>query len=233
MDTYKFLGLAGFDRIRQVGLLSVLTTVLMALWMAPPALAHHPMGGNVPSTFIEGFLSGLAHPIIGIDHFVFIIASGLLATVKRQGLLIPLTFVTSTLVGTGFHYAGLDLPGVELLVSGTILMFGILLTRKDDLKTVTVLVLSTLAGMCHGYAYGEAILGAQTTSLLAYLIGFTIIQLGIAAIAFMSGKRFIKQAGYGRPRFFALRSAGLVVCGIGIALLFPRILEVLLPLQKL
>ena len=38
------------------------------------AIAHHPMGGNTPSTLWEGLLSGVGHPIIGFDHLAFIVA---------------------------------------------------------------------------------------------------------------------------------------------------------------
>ena len=63
------------------------------LVVASPASAHHPMGGKMPSTFFEGFLSGLAHPLIGVDHLAFIVAVGLFAAIKPQGILIPIFFV--------------------------------------------------------------------------------------------------------------------------------------------
>ena len=37
--------------------------------LTEPAFAHHLMGGRTPATFGEGILSGLDHPIIGLDHF--------------------------------------------------------------------------------------------------------------------------------------------------------------------
>ena len=36
-------------------------------------------------------------------------------------------------------------------------------------------------GILHGYAYGESIVGAETTPLLAYLVGFAVIQYGLIA----------------------------------------------------
>ena len=39
-----------------------------------PAEAHHVMGGRMPSTFMEGLLSGLGHPVVGLDHLAFIVA---------------------------------------------------------------------------------------------------------------------------------------------------------------
>jgi urease accessory protein len=227
IDPFKFFKSAPFGKILRVRLLSFLA-IIMSLLIATPAMAHHAMAGKMPSTFMEGFFSGLAHPLIGVDHFAFIVASGLLAAAKPQGMLIPIAFIASTMLGTGLHYVGINVPGVELLVSGTILVFGILLTQKSTLQTTTVAGLSVLAGICHGYAYGEAIFGAQTTSLLAYLLGFTSIQLGVATIAFIVGKHCIKRPG--QPPISALRSAGFVICGVGMAFLFTQVLDVLLPL---
>jgi urease accessory protein len=36
--------------------------------LAEPAFAHHPMGGLTPATFADGLLSGLGHPVIGLDQ---------------------------------------------------------------------------------------------------------------------------------------------------------------------
>src|SRR5262245_66464475 len=46
------------------------------LLAAAPASADHVMGGRTPSTFLEGLLSGLAHPVIGPEHLGFLIVGG-------------------------------------------------------------------------------------------------------------------------------------------------------------
>lgn len=45
-----------------------LIALVSAFALARPALAHHAMGNTTPNTFAEGLVSGLAHPIIGLDH---------------------------------------------------------------------------------------------------------------------------------------------------------------------
>ena len=50
---------------------------LIAVLSTTSAQAHHVMDGMLPSTFVEGLLSGLGHPIIGPDHFAFVVAVGL------------------------------------------------------------------------------------------------------------------------------------------------------------
>jgi urease accessory protein len=41
-------------------------------------------------------------------------------------------------------------------------------------------LLFSIAGVFHGYAYGESIVGAETTPLSAYVIGFGVIQYLVA-----------------------------------------------------
>jgi urease accessory protein len=227
IDQSKVSRLASFRQLLQTKLVFLLSVVSVLL-IASPAMAHHAMGGKTPSNFFEGFLSGLAHPLIGVDHFAFVVAIALLAAAKRQGIVMPIAFILSAMLGTGLHLTGLSLPGIELLIAGSILIVGILLTRKDDLNRTAAFGLSAIAGVCHGYAYGEAIFGAQMTPMLAYLLGFTCIQLAVVMIVFKLGKRLLEQSQVSA----SLRSAGFVVCGIGGTVLFSQIVNVLLPLPK-
>lgn len=198
------------------------------LLTATPAFAHHPMD-KTPSNFFEGFISGVAHPLIGLNHFAFIVAVGLLAAVKRQGILIPISFVLAAMLGTGTHLASINLPGVELFVSGSVLLFGVLLVMKDSPNTVVVAGLSAVAGLFHGYAYGESIFGAEMTPLLAYLIGFTAVQLGVSLLAFRIGKATILRRKAEQESPEKLRSAGLVICGVGLAFFASQVVAVIFP----
>ncbi|MGL5074445.1 MAG: HupE/UreJ family protein, partial [Waterburya sp.] len=118
-----------------------------------PALAHHPMGGKLPSNFTEGLLSGLGHPVIGIDHLAFVIAIGLLAALtNRLGMVIPLAFMLTTAVGTLIHLQSIDLPVVELVISASVLLIGILLAQTNQTNLVLLTIISAIAGIFHGYA---------------------------------------------------------------------------------
>jgi len=69
---------------------------------------------------LEGFLSGLAHPVIGLDHFAFVVAIGLLAA--GQGMcLYPSRFVLAALAGTGIHLFSFDLPAVETAIAVSVM----------------------------------------------------------------------------------------------------------------
>jgi len=55
--------------------------------------------------------------------------------------------------------------------------------------------------MFHGYAYGEAIIGATTVPLVAYLLGFSLIQWIITLAAHKIG-RSIQQQSSGQSNSF-------------------------------
>jgi len=198
------------------------------LLMALPASAHHMMGGKVPTDFFQGFMIGIAHPLIGFDHFAFIFSVGLLAAIQQRGIFIPIAFVVASMLGAGAHLATFNLSGVELGVSASVLLFGILLTLKNRPNTATIVGLSAIAGLFHGYAYGESIFGAETTPLFAYLLGFTLIQLAVAMMVFGLSKKFLS----GEAQLPIGRSAGLVLSGMGLAFLASAIVNVISPLPK-
>lgn len=178
-------------------------------------LAHHPFGGSAPTSIWEGVLSGAGHPVIGFDHLAFVIAAGLLAAVVSGGWRIPAAFVIATLAGTGLHLAELDLPMAELVIAISVLLFGALAVLPGRLNPAVVILLSAIAGVFHGYAYGEAVVGAEPTPLVAYLIGFAGVQGAIATITYLLSKRAInnnQMAG-----LVPIRHAGFVVLGVGIA----------------
>lgn len=166
---------------------------LFLLVFATQTLAHHAMGGETPDNFWNGLLSGLAHPVIGLDHLAFVVAIGLIAVGMEQGLLIPIAFGIATLIGTGIHLQGINLLFPEGIVALSVVIFGVILTLKKGLQnhsnlyTIALATLAMIAGIFHGYAYGESIIGVRVATLVAYLIGFTVIQLAIASGTFFLG----------------------------------------------
>jgi urease accessory protein len=209
----------------------------LSLLAATPALAHHAMGGQMPANALEGFITGLAHPVIGPDHLAFIVAVGILAATKRQGIWIPAAFILAALAGALLHLMSAPLPGVELLVAGSVLLFGILLALPKAPALSVMVGLAAAAGLFHGYAYGEAIFGAESAPVLAYLAGFSTIQLAISLLAYWVGQRLLKQALAKAQTGLtadlvqtpAIRSIGLVICGVGIAFLSNQIVGALFP----
>ena len=177
-----------------------------------PAAAHHPTGGKIPDTFVTGLLSGFGHPIIGLDHLAFVVAVGVAALALPRRLFMPLAFVGATVLGVVMHLMALDLPAVEPVIALSVAVAGILLIGGYALPAAGWAALFAVAGLFHGYAYGESIVGAEPAPLAAYFIGFAAIQYAIAIGAMLLVERLIK--GSGVPA--AARIAGGIVTGVGL-----------------
>jgi len=184
---------------------------------AEPALAHHVMGGRMPATFGEGFLSGLGHPVIGLDHFAAVVAVGCLAAAHRAGAVLALGFVAAMMLGVAAHLGGTTVPGAELLVALTVIGLGVAVVRTPPLPAAVAVALFIAAGLVHGYALGESIYGAERAPLAAYLVGLAIIQSAIALAAMMVARTVARRG------TVAVRFVGAGVSGVGLAFLMQGI----------
>lgn len=188
-----------------------------ALLLALPAAAHHPMGGATPGTLMEGLLSGLGHPIIGIDHLLFILAVGVTAFYFGQRVLMIAALLAGALVGTLLHVQWPGFPYHDVLVAISLILLGVLMVRRDAFLSRAVAAwLFAASGIAHGYAYGEAIVGAEATPLLAYLAGFTLIQLAIAFGAYAVTRHLSTK----KLQFDVLKAAGTTLAVAGAGFLF-------------
>jgi len=189
-----------------------------ALLIATPALAHHVMGGKLPSTFLEGLLSGLGHPVLGPEHLGFLIAVAVVVGACGLSLALPALFVAAMATGVSAHVAGFGLPAAEILVALSTLLAGCMIMVGRTLPTAAWGALFAVAGFFHGYAFGESIYGAETAPLAAYLIGLVAIQsvlaIGIALLVQRLGARVSATI----PRL-----AGAAVFGMGFAVLIGQL----------
>ncbi len=189
-------------------------TLMAALAVPTLAFAHHPMGGATPSNFMEGLLSGFGHPIIGIDHLAFVVLVGLAAVFLTRKYLAPLAFILGTIAGCLLIANGVSLPYAELVITGSVILLGALVMSGKKFPAGLYMAIFAIAGLFHGGAYGEAIIGAENTPLVAYLLGFAIIQYSIAIGAGFVAEKFwhATEAAATKPRI-----AGAVAAGIGVA----------------
>src|SRR5688572_16643808 len=189
--------------------LAPLYQLAAAVLLLVPALAyaHHPMGGTTPATMIEGLLSGLGHPIIGVDHFIFIAGAGVLAAKFGRGWILPLVFVFASIFTTLVRYLGADAGLGELPVAASLVVLGAMMLAKATPREGVIALLFLLAGTIHGHALGEAIVGAEQTPLVAYLAGLTIIQSAIGLVAWRATAWLVAR----RPQAPLQKIAGAVV----------------------
>jgi urease accessory protein len=202
---------------RQFGRLS-LSLIVLALGNMP-AFAHHLMGGHTPPTFGEGILSGLGHPIIGLDHLAAVVAVGCLAAAHRAAYALTVAFVLAMIGGVALHLHGATVPA-EILVALSVIALGALMLRHRQMPAGAALILFAVVGVIHGYALGESIYGAEATPLYAYLLGLAVIQSAIA-LAAAKVTRGLTQRSFDLS---TLRLVGAGITGIGLAVLVQQVI---------
>jgi urease accessory protein len=199
-------------------IIRLISGFVIAALTSVPAFAHHVMGGRMPATFGEGVLSGLGHPVIGIDHFAGVVAVGCLAAAHRKAPMLAISFVLAMMAGVAIHLQAVTVPAAEILVALSVIGLGTILLRHRDLPATGALALFVLVGLIHGYALGESIFGAERTPLAAYLIGLAIIQ-SVVALGAMSIARTLA-----RKDAVKLRLLGAGIAGIGLAVLVQQVI---------
>jgi urease accessory protein len=192
--------------------------ILLVLGSAP-AFAHHLMGGRTPASFTDGLLSGLGHPVIGLDHFAAVVAVGCLAAAHRVAPALAIGFVMAMMAGVALHLHGATVPGAEILVALSVIFLGVFMLRGRNIAASVAFVLFAVVGLIHGYALGESIYGAEPTPLYAYLLGLAVIQSAIALAAMQIARTIARRPAVMSP----LRLVGAGITGIGLAVLMQQI----------
>jgi urease accessory protein len=179
--------------------LAALATLATTAAMPVPALAHHAMGGAAPATAWEGFMSGIAHPVIGLDHLAFLVAAGVLAAAapRRGGAWALVAFLGAGLLGAFLHLGGVGLGPVEAVVALSVLLAGAALlappARLPVAAPAWLALAFAAAGLFHGHAYAEAVAGSGSAPIVAYLLALVVVQatfgLGVMAVAQRFGGR--------------------------------------------
>lgn len=185
---------------------------------AGTASAHHLMGGKTPSTFADGILSGVGHPIIGPDHLAFLVALGIAVGVGRLSLVTPFLFLLAMACGVAAHVAAVNIPTAELIVAVSVLTAGVLIALDWNIPSGAWAAIFGIAGFFHGYAYGESIYGAEPTPLAAYLVGLVAVQT-VLVVSIALTSRAVWTASRIGPRL-----VGAAICGVGFTVLVGQII---------
>ena len=183
--------------------------VLIFFLISFPAFAHHPMGGALPQNFLNGILSGIAHPIIGFDHLAFILTFGIIASYFKNKVILPLYFITFSLIGTILSVNFLVVPFSELIISLSIIIAGLTSLYDKRINIYFPIILASGGGFFHGYAFGQSVVGIEASPLIAYLIGIALI-----GFVLIFGSSFLITKYYYltlKPRF-----VGAIFTGVGL-----------------
>jgi urease accessory protein len=144
-----------------------------------------------------GFIGGLMHPVLGLDHILAMAASGLLAVRaahrnddRRALWLVPASFAVLMLAGGLLALVGMPLPIAEGGIALSVIVLGVLVAALPKVPTWAGAVIVGLFAICHGYAHVVEAVGA----IAPYMLGFTLSTLALHATAIAVGLTLARSA---------------------------------------
>jgi urease accessory protein len=183
----------------------LLLVMLVTLAMVPDAQGHVMPGETI------GFISGVKHPISGLDHIIAMVSVGLWgAQLGAPAIwLLPVTFPLIMSVGGFLGLIGVPLPGTEIgiALSGILLGAAVLLEWRPRLYWAAALV--GIFGLYHGHAHGAELPPGQDA--LLYSLGFILATGFLHATGITIGLIHRWQWG---ENLLRLAGAAICVCGI-------------------
>lgn len=122
----------------------------------------------------SGFMAGFTHPILGVDHNIALVGTGILGYLlnQKQWYLYPLAFITLMAIGGFLGIGQTATLGIEKFIAFSVLAIGLMIGWPLSFGKIATLIILALFGFTHGYAHG-AEMPADTTAL-KYISGFVV-----------------------------------------------------------
>jgi urease accessory protein len=182
---------------------------LLLLLLATPAWAHVQKGQAA------GFVTGLEHPISGLDHVLAMISVGLWGAQLGPPAvwLLPVTFPMAMAFGGFLGLVGIPLPGQEVGIALSAVLLGLMVAREARPPLWLAAVLVGCFAVFHGHAHGTELPPGQ--SGLLYSIGFVIATGCLHGVGIAIS--LVHRWRWGQ---IALRAAGALVTVAGLVFLW-------------
>ena len=182
-----------------------LTLAARILALAVLALASTQASAHVGVHTGGGFAGGLAHPFLGLDHLLAMLAVGLWAAQQGGRALwaVPAAFVAAMLAGGALAWSGFapsqdGLVSIEGGIAASVLVLGLLIATRQRWSLAYGMALAAAFALFHGYAHGLEMPGAAAPAL--YAAGFALATAtlhGVGMAGLLAGRRALQLAGVG------------------------------------
>lgn len=182
---------------------------LLLLLAAVPVSAHEQSGQAA------GFLTGLKHPVSGLDHVLAMISVGLWgAQLGAPAVwLLPVIFPMVMAFGGFLGLVGIPLPGTEVGIALSAILLGLMVALEARPPVWVAATLVGVFGIFHGYAHGTELPAGENA--LLYSAGFVMATGCLHGIGIGLGVAHRWTAGR-----VALRTAGAMVAIAGVFFLW-------------
>jgi urease accessory protein len=177
---------------------------LLAAGWAQAASAH------IQQAETTGLLTGLLHPVSGLDHVLAMVAVGLWGA--QLGVpaiwVLPVAFPLVMAMGGLLGFLGVPVPGVEVGIAASAIVLGAAVAFELRAPLVVAALLVGCFAIFHGHAHGTELPPGQ--SALLYSMGFVIATGCLHALGIGIGT--VHSRPWGRQ---LLRVAGVAVAAGG------------------
>jgi urease accessory protein len=162
------------------------------------------------------FMTGLLHPLGGMDHLLAMLAVGVWSAVsaRRAGPALlwgPLAFANMLVLGALLGLQGMGGAVVEPMVAASLLALGLLVLTRQGMNAAASMVLVGGFAVFHGLAHGAELAATGNTFVAVAGMFATTIALHLAGVALGWSLR--------AANVWATRATGAAVAASGVALL--------------
>lgn len=187
-----------------------------SIWLTATGAALAMVATGAPAHTLDGaggLAGGLAHPFMGPDHMLAMVAVGLWAAQlgRRAAWQVPLGFVTVMVAGFGLGQMGMGLPMIEPMVVASVAVLGALVAGAVRMPAAAGIALVSVFALFHGLAHGLEM--PATSGAGTYAAGFALATAGLHLLGLGLGLAWRRRPGLSRLGGAAIAATGLVLMG--------------------
>lgn len=196
---------------RNLAGLSLVFVVLICF----PAAAHAHVGVEAG----KGFVAGLLHPVVGLDHFLAMLSVGIVSAQLggRRIVTVPALFVLAMIGGAVAGVYGYQWPMTEMGIALSVIVLGTAIAsvrqNGEGWPILAVMAVVALFGSLHGHAHGMEL--PKSADPVYYAGGFVTSTTAIHLLGVGIGHLFTARASFVAP----LRHMGSAMAGMGLMIL--------------
>jgi len=173
-----------------------------------PSLVFAHDGASLP---YGSFIGGLAHPVLGVDHFLAMVSVGILSAQigGRAIWTVPATFVGVMAFGGLLGYIDIGLTAIEAGIAISVLTLGIAIAADRKLPISLAMTAVGFFAIFHGYAHGAEM--PTVANSVTYAAGFLTGTAALHLLGVLIGD-IARRNAHGNS---VLRLAGGAIAGTG------------------
>jgi urease accessory protein len=181
--------------------------LLFVLLVTPCYALAHVGQGDVAG----GLVSGLAHPVMGLDHVVAMVAVGMWGAQLGAPAIwvLPVTFPVVMAFGGVLGALGVPIPGIEIGIAASAIALGAMVAFAAHPPLSLAAILVGLFAIFHGHAHGAEL--PESANAIAYSVGFVVATGSLHALGILIG-----LANRWKSGAKALRAGGAAIAAAGV-----------------